>query len=107
MEAAGAVPVELLDESHAVWVSVPATRKWLDAKGLTIDQRVDWGPINRCLASGSAWALRAGIVRTVSYGSGKALDLEQMRELGIRAGWGGGSARERWELRKRTGGQIA
>jgi hypothetical protein len=93
----GVVPVELLDQGDSVWLSADRTRAWLDAQGLSIGAELHWGPISRCKASGDAWALREGIVRSVSYGSGTVLDTARMRELGIRAGWGGGIVRERLE----------
>ena len=85
----GPPPLELLDAGDPVWSTVAKTTRWLDRHGLTSDRRMNWGPLNRCHMAGTAWALEAGIVREVSWSSSPVVDLVRMREIGLRAGWGG------------------
>lgn len=74
--------------------------EFLDTLGLEIsEQALEIGPANRCNAAGRAWAWSVGLTRDVTWGKGTDLDLARMRQLGIRAGTGGGSA-QRERLRR-------
>jgi len=100
----GKVPVELTDSNHAVWATASSAQRWIDQHELSADERVEYGPLNRCHMAGEAWSRAAGIVRDVSWSLTPALDLVRMREMGIRAGthWSG-LGRERFEY----GGIVA
>ena len=94
---AAGVPVALTDAADSAWSTQESTATLLDSLGIEISmQALVTGPVTRCVAAGKAWAWKTGITRPVSWGKGIDLDLSRMRELGIRAGMGGGGeARER------------
>lgn len=104
----GAVPAEITDLGHPVWATKQSTSAFLRRHGLTIGREIEYGPVNRCIAAGCAWAWANGVTRTVEWGSGVSLDLPRMREMDIRAGTSGSAANHErldWANQRASGRQ--